>query len=519
MKKIYYLMAFFAIAAFVGCENDDDENPNSAKEQQVSHADSVKVHVFCYDKYLTPTDVFVTKSDTSQISVSTTLIEKLNNGTPKKGNVVVVWNKKTDVPYYLRVKETSKSEDRLLLNVDKATAFEALPDGEYKFSTDVFCKPTLMSTQNGEINEKGFYDEADSTYHPIVIIETKNTNLTNDNDVECIDRSVSMSEKIFEESGFIDVREFVTSNYTYDATVINFDKTFRIGVIPFPGLGKSVEGVHGGWLDLFGGMEKLKKAGGVEGFGTSFKAYAKIDSIRMSSKLSVHVDVRTSWMRPVYFEASVKKEGDFEVSNIGFGIGAGFSGEKQLTHFPSHTFVFWIGVVPVAIEVAPDIFFKYNVEAYGILDYPLLYKSHSTSTAGLRWEKDKGIKDLSSSKDDSDYNKSSSFSDFVNKSRLAFHGNASAGVYLRTRILFYNLAGPTLGIGGRFDLSAEVGQGKQINDDGEWISSYEAISGDYAKLSFAVAGEVGAEVSILGKSLFNRAWDVYDFKTYPIFSY
>lgn len=519
MKKLIYSLAVLS-CIFAACEKDDEEvAPKPSSDAMVTHEDSTSVYVFTYDKFLTTSDVLITKGDTSQISVSSTLIKNMDKETPKKGNVVVVWNKINEEPYYLRVTETSETEDRVLLNVSKAYPFEAIPDGDYKLSTDIYYNPNaLRSLSNGDEYEASLYDDKEGTHHPMVIIEDRSNALMNNGSaVNSIDLQVTETDKMFRENGYIDVRELRNANASFDGTIIDINKELHPGVIAVPGMGKSI-GNHGGWIALFGGLEKLYKASDQDEFGIKMKAYAKIDTIRLKSKSTFHVEVKTSWGRPYFFEAYEKGSMDFEISNIGFGLGEGYSGECQLSYFPGKTFVFWICAVPVAIKVTPNLYFKYNYEAYAVMDYPINYKKHNENTIGIRWEKGKGVTDLC--KDNSTpatYNEPADFKDFIGKSHLAFCGKASAGIYLRSSILLYNVVGPTLGLGVRTDLSGEIGDEGQFDDLGNWIN-HIPLEG-YAKMDMAVAGELGAEVSLFGKKLFNRAYDVYDFKTFNLFDY
>ena len=93
MKKMIYSLAVLS-CIFAACEKEDEEvAKKTSSDEMVTHGDSTTVHVFTYDKFFTNSDVLITKGDTSQISVSSVLINNLDKGTPKKGNVVVVWNK------------------------------------------------------------------------------------------------------------------------------------------------------------------------------------------------------------------------------------------------------------------------------------------------------------------------------------------------------------------------------------------------------------------------------------------
>ncbi len=519
MKKMIYSLAVLS-CIFAACEKEDEEvAKKTSSDEMVTHGDSTTVHVFTYDKFFTNSDVLITKGDTSQISVSSVLINNLDKGTPKKGNVVVVWNKINEEPYYLRVTETSETEDRVLLNVSKAYPFEAIPDGDYKLSTDIYYNPNaLRSLSNGDEYEASLYDDKEGTHHPMVIIEDRSNALMNNGSaVNSIDLQVTETDKMLRENGYIDVRELRNANASYDGTIIDINKELHPGVIGVPGMGKMI-GNHGSWLGLFGGIEKLYKASDQDKFGNEFKAYVKIDTIRFRSKSTFHVEVKTSWGRPIFFEAYDHGSSDFEISNIGIGLGEACSGEHQLTYFNGKTFVFWICAVPVAIKVSPNLYFKYSYDAYALMDYRINYKKHNENTIGIRWEKDKGVTDLC--KDNSTpatYKDWDNFDDFIGKTHLVFCGKASVGIYLRTSILLYNVFGPTLGLGVRADFAGEIGDEGQIDDLGNW-TNHIPVDG-YAKMDMAVAGELGAEVSILGKKLFNRAYDVYDFKTFNIFNY
>lgn len=539
MKKLLVLPALVAAVFFFAC-SDDSSSSNAKQEpstEELSEGDSTRVLVYSYDKFLSPKDVSILDEDTINISIDTTLAKKGaedDDEMPRVGNVIVIWEAVNKAPYYLRVNSVKTENGRLVMKVDKATFFEAIPKGDYHFSTELFFDTRKIRDNDGgdtEIGADVFYDEENATYHPIVFINGQSDENGDGSEYGTV--TDNPFHENFDENGVIDMRKMLKNNFSVDRNVklYEFEKSFTPGVIAIPGLGYSLGDYQGFWFSggLFAGRESMEKsfekwagegnenyAGGIAG---PTKAYIKLGTVRYKTNGNAHLKINTSWWgRPELFEFYFDGTTVIALDSIGFGLGMGISGEKKLTNFSPMHVIFQIGPVPVNFEFTYDLFFKYNLQSYALLTYPINLVDSTTKKYGLTWKRGESLKFINQPGGGTDYNKAESFTEFVNQSRMAAIGNASAGLYFRVGIMFCGAGGPTFGIGARLDLDVETAtSGKSLFDEeGSWIES-DDVSG-HLNLNLVFPLEVGGRVQIpvLHTTLFERSYDVAALDTIPL---
>lgn len=533
MRKLLLSFPILALAFFAGCSNDSSTSAVAAEAEadtdadvgvalsMATHEDSSKVVVYRYDQFLSPGDVKIMDADTTQISVDT-LYAKDVSDLPKTGNVVVVWDAVNKAPFYLRVRSTKMDKERMLIDVDPATVFNAMPDGDYKFGTDIYFDPNKMNENSNDLGAGVFYNKEDNSYHPVVVINEPEE-LSDENGISntiCY----SCKENPFEENEYVDVRKLVTANGSKSWNVINFDYEFHPGLIDISKAVKDADNysyVLSGLIDkaMTGNYDGIvpKDTGSSRGKAiNTIKAFVRLDTLHYRSKVDLFLDISTSWGIPNKFAAYIKSEGGYDISNLGLGLGGASTGEFKLTNFSGKTFVFMVGVVPVAITIKPNLVFKYNAQAYALMNYNWQLKTTSTSKVGLSWEKGssvKGINEGSSTRSANDGNWKEIFSNLD----LTLTGKASAGVYFKVACLLYNVAGPTLAVGYRFNLNGEFGSEKQFSNRGTWVGFIPDTG--YVKLDGGWVVEAGAEVTLLGRKLFNKSYDVLKFWNHNFFDF
>ena len=518
--KLLLTMAFAAVAFHAGCSDDssssnakNDDQPNSA----ITREDSSRVLVYRFDTGLSRGDVKIENADTTKISVDVSFAQKMDEQEIKPGNVIVVWEAVDIPPYYVRVVSNDKKEDdRLVLGVEPTDAFSALPKGEYSFSSEIFYDMSKHD-ENGddEIEDAVFFNEKENSYHPIVIMTHKSEAAEESaDDWVNLDTTASVLLKVQEKDEYMDIRELLKSNWTTkkDWTIFDEEVEYHPGILNIPFMGKMLGDYQGKWLDWLGGIEKLSaeadKANGLSNSGIlgPARGFFRIDTVKYKSKMNFHAKLVTDWGSPEEFEIYFDGYDDLYISDIGFGLGAEYSGEKYLTHFYPETVVFCPLGIPIWIKIVPNFVFKYNASAYAAMDYRIQYKKHTPFKTGFNWKSGKGVNMITNSeKSTTEYNEAKDFEDFMEKAHFNMYGKGSVGVYLRVAVLFYSVAGPTVGIGARLDLK---GMGNATNTDSLYFNL------DLA----APVLELGGELSIMGKKLFSRAYDI-DFFSFNLWNY
>ncbi|GEM_PF-6741088 len=516
MKKIL-LLILTAIATFtfyIGCSGDSSSSANEDEALGLQNSSAHETIVYTYEEFSRGDEVKILDKDTTKISIDREFAGKADSILPKSGNVLVVWNDIMNEPFYLRVASVTEDDSVYTLTVDKASPFDAIPEGDYELSSEIYIDPKAVPN-GGKLSLDAFYNKETKTYHPFLIKDE--SELLQSNSELYVGKDLSEKaplSKTLEEKRYVDLRDAKLQSGSKDWTVIDIDKEFNPGVIAIPGLGKTIGDYQGSWLDSFGGIKKLEKAmddnDEKNPDGSPIKAYVRMDTLKFKSKANFHLSWTTSWLSIKGFDFYVDASQDIYVSNIGFGLGAGFAGDKKLTNFEGKGFTFSVLGVPVYIKIVPNFYLKYSMDAYAVMDYKINYAKHSTGKFGLNWKSGSDASVIKDGKSEYTYNEFHGLKEFISDSHIAFCGKASAGIYLRVAALLYNVVGLTGGLGFRIDLDARAGASTSYDDNGKWTGDVDVFDDSYIKLDGALAVEAGAEVTILGHTLFSKAYDVYD---------
>lgn len=528
MKKIFplFFIAMATIALYVGCSDDSSSSASESEElldlgNSLMRTESSSIIVYTYEEFSKGNEVKIIDRDTTKITIDRKFAAKADSVIPKPGDILVIWNDINNEPFYLHVTSIVDDDPVYTLKVDKASPFDAIPEGDYELSSEIYIDPKAVPN-GGKLSLDAFYNKETKTYHPFLIKDESGL-LQGDDDL-LIGKDLSEKaplSKTLKEKRYVDLRDVKLQSGSVDWTVIDIDKEFNPGVIAIPGLGKTIGDYQGSWLDSFGGIKKLEKAmddnDEKNPDGSPIKAYVRMDTLKFKSKANFHLSWTTSWLSIKGFDFYVDASQDIYVSNIGFGLGAGFAGDKKLTNFEGKGFTFSVLGVPVYIKIVPNFYLKYSMDAYAVMDYKINYAKHSTGKFGLNWKSGSDASVIKDGKSEYTYNEFHGLKEFISDSHIAFCGKASAGIYLRVAALLYNVVGLTGGLGFRIDLDARAGASTSYDDNGKWTGDVDVFDDSYIKLDGALAVEAGAEVTILGHTLFSKAYDVYDIMPIPFF--
>jgi len=169
------MFIFIAVAAFItaliACSGDSSStSPETGLDLQVpSHADSATVIVYSYEEFSNGKEVTILNSDTSKISVDMDFAAKADSLLPKSGNLLVIWPDMLEAPYYVRVSSAYEENNRYMLTVSPASPFEAIPDGDYNLTSEIYVNPKAASN-GGKLSPDAFYNKDTKTFHPFLIV-------------------------------------------------------------------------------------------------------------------------------------------------------------------------------------------------------------------------------------------------------------------------------------------------------------------------------------------------------------
>ena len=159
----------------MGCSDDDDSSMGGQGGQEMTDTTAISL---TYHHFIASDDVIILDADTTRISVSKALADKLGI-THFAGRPLAVWQKVNCLPYIRRATSERLEDNRYILTVDESASLaDVLPeDAEFNFDTKLHVnhQATKSRTSAGGSNLvediSSRYMEGD-TIHPAVILYT-----------------------------------------------------------------------------------------------------------------------------------------------------------------------------------------------------------------------------------------------------------------------------------------------------------------------------------------------------------
>lgn len=429
-RRPRFFAAILAVAATVflvaGCSDDDgaagrDDTPTETVD---TTAISLTYHNFIADD-----DVLIMDADTTMLSVSKSLTEKLGI-TAFNGRPMVVWQKISRLPFIRRVTSERLEGGRYILTVDNSASLaDVLPDADLNFDTEIYVNPMAakaMTRAGGsnlveDISTR--YMEGD-TIHPAVILYT-------------------------------DPRGYDSEIIVVDDSTAEADLTRAAGGDGFPFA--SAE-------DMVKSNASWKIIGVNSSFSKKIKFGSQSDTLIIGMKVPLKVNVnaklaiKTKWLKLKSFDMGIY--GDFSFSpEVTIGYSKALSipsdkGTRRLVDFASYTMVFMAGPIPVCVSFNPGITLKAEAKVKGSVYASFSYKYANEFSAGVKFED--SWKGYSSYKE-----KANTFTanPFNTNAKL----ETGLGIYLSCEALLYGFAGPEIAVGPRvgFNAEASIGVGTQ----------------------------------------------------------
>lgn len=355
MKKFYLLFAAFVCAcSFYSCSDSDD--PVKGENEEDVNPDPQTL-VFTYDKFLQENDVQIAASDTSKILVNKEYLKandiKIN---VKQDSIpLVVWRTIDTAPFVRQVIKTVDKGNQFELTTIHGDLGDVFPDSEFNLETDLHVDPTqsrTIMTRSGRstVNPNRYVDE-DGDIHPAVyILEEEFTELDENgnpmNPTRAGGPKVLTAEDLYADNA--------------DFRILNIDHRFK---------NKDFK--------LYDKDDVL------------VKFYAK--DMRLKANAGLRINVNTRWFRLKYFECVA-------YGNIAGQARLGFLAtaekeidlDKELARFGSYTSVFWVGIIPVAVNVKMGLRSKGSVDLsakcdiYTKLDFYANFEAGAEYSGGWR---------------------------------------------------------------------------------------------------------------------------------------
>ena len=502
--------------AFTSCS--DDELVDNGLGVETSHEQDyngplLEPYGLSYYDFLAAEDVTILNADTTQISVSKALADKMGIQS-FLGHPMGIWDHPEHRPYLRRATKEKLEGDRYILNVIQSSIAEVLAgnDKEYQLSTEVYVNTDPVSTRTRAIenNTSEFaarYIDENNVIHPMVI-----TYRRAEGDQSGLTRSTTAEQGIYGTylpEQLLGLQDDPATRNLWDDILDVLKKGTDV-------IGSWFKNVAVGTVDWFKAQAKameqwLKENTKYDINWDKHNTLINIDS-KVDTKIPIQLGEDSKDTINVYVEAPVKfnlnytlilqADGSvvekpnlrrFEASvdgrfNFEPEIRLGFDGKLELpddkqkidlVELDGITVVFNIGYVPFCVDFNPSLYLKFKAEVEGKATMGVKYEFDSWFKGGIKYDGYGDPKGISESK--------------VTKSKVSFikptaEFNASTGVGLMfgCEMIIDKLVGPELAVGPQLKADA-----------GLTLTPFEKDPVNFeASVDFGLTGEVGAKLKV-----------------------
>lgn len=418
------VMPLMMMMIMVGC-SDDDGGGNPEDEP----TEEVPAIALTYQNFIDDDDVIILDADTTQISVSKALVDKLGIDA-FSGHPLAVWQKASCLPFIRRAVAESVEGDRYILTLDKSASLaDVIPqDTEIYLDTRIFVNHDAVNNManaaaggaNGVEDLSARYMEGD-TVHPAVILYT--------------------DPRGYNEDAFLlDEDEEASPNYLVRSNAQEM-KEYQFATA------ESLDSADANWSII--------------NSSTTLNANIKFDS-----KADVSIGVKIPLEARVNAKLVIKRKKVVKLKEFDMGVYGGFAfrpevnigftksytipkdkATKRLADFPAYTAVFFVGVIPVTVSFNSGVILRFDGTLTGSVNTGFTYRYENEFSAGVKYNGKWGAY--------GDY-KASENKFSMNAINANAQLNTGIGVYLSVDAMLYGFAGPEIAVGPRLGLNANA---------------------------------------------------------------
>ena len=523
---------------FTSCNDDDilESGVTPPDMEQEYNGPLQEPYGLSFYDFVTSNDVTILNADTTQISVSKALADKMGIQS-FLGHPMGIWDHPEHRAYLRRATKEKLEGDRYILQVIPSSIAEVLTgnDKEYKLSTELYVNTDPASTRTRAIenNTPEFaarYIDEKNVIHPIAITfrraEGDQRALTRNAAAEngiygtyLPDQLLGLQDDPATRGLGDDIWNFIKKGAE---AVGNWFKDIAVGTVEwFKAQAKAMEK----WL-----KENTKYDINWDKHNTLINIDSKVDTkvpiqCGKDSKDTINVYVKapvkfnlnytlllqadgSAVEKPHLrrFEASVDGRFNFEPEvRLGFNGKLELPKDKQkidLVELDGVTVIFYIGYVPFCVDFNPSLYLKLKAEVEGKATTGVKYEFDSWFKGGILYEGYGDPRGINESK--------------VTKSKVSFikptaEFNASAGVGLMfgCEMIIDKLVGPELAVGPQLKADA-----------GLTLTPFEKDPVKFeASVDFGLTGEVGAKLKVWKWDIaewnvdldFGLNWNIYKY--------
>ena len=414
---------------FTSCNDDeliDNSSASSEAEAASSSGEILSPIALNYYDYITSNDVEILNADTTKISVSKALADKLGI-TSFVDHPTGIYQDRDLRPFHRRAVKEELVGDRYILEVVPSGLGEFLIGKQVALSTQFYINESVASTRGSGVDNTARYTDAEGYIHPtgVHIIHRSEA-------PECITRSNADLDGYSSE--YFSAEELLAGGGAATRGISSGD-LFKIDE-------------KGTFINMKGEFKADKKLG--DG-GDTLNIHVKAPyEVKLGYKFFLDVD-REYFVVPVLNKFDAGVDGKFMIKPevlIGYDKKLKFVDQKiTLYTFDAYSFSFNICGVEFWVDVCPNIYMKFNANVSGAFYGGFQYHYERTFQAGVTY-----------------HNKWNAYGDtklvadkltFITP-RTKFEAEASCGLFLGADLVVDGVAGPSISVGPKISANAEL---------------------------------------------------------------
>ena len=414
---------------FTSCNDDeliDNSSASSEAEAASSSGEILSPIALNYYDYITSNDVEILNADTTKISVSKALADKLGI-TSLVDHPTGIYQDRDLRPFHRRAVKEQLVGDRYILEVVPSGLGEFLIGKQVALSTQFYINESVASTRGSGVDNTARYTDAEGCIHPtgVHIIHRSEA-------PDCITRSNADLDGYSSE--YFSAEELLAGGGAATRGISSGD-LFKIDE-------------KGTFINMKGEFKADKKLG--DG-GDTLNIHVKAPyEVKLGYKFFLDVD-REYFVVPVLNKFDAGVDGKFMIKPevlIGYDKKLKFVDQKiTLYTFDAYSFSFNICGVEFWVDVCPNIYMKFNANVSGAFYGGFQYHYERTFQAGVTY-----------------HNKWNAYGDtklvadkltFITP-RTKFEAEASCGLFLGADLVVDKVAGPSIAVGPKVSANAKL---------------------------------------------------------------
>ena len=473
------LICGLTAASLTACSSSDDDSSSGSNPEE--EKPDTTILSLTYHNFITPDDVTILDSDTTKLSVSKALIDKMG-AKQLKGRRLAVWQKVSRLPFFRGIVSAQLSGDRYLLDLKRISLEEFMKGIKIKFKNDLYYNGAASTTRSitrsdgtrGEVTDiSARYTDPEGYVHPAAVLFT---------DLDMKDKSY-----VYVPTGVDDEDDPVFTDPEHRRSMLtraasDFDGDYDY-ITPEQGGNFSAE-----VLDMTMTLKKKFNFGG-DPKDTTNKGPIFVN-LKIPTKAKANIwgalDYGISGLEYVGFRLTGTMDCTPEVT---LGLSKKFElPEKYQTikiiDLPGKAFVVMAGPVPLVFFLSPALYFRPKIEIEGRLETGFSYNWKGTFECGISWSDTNGFMDYAQGETDGEGFK------FIPPQVTAEIIKLRAMLAVGANATLYKVAGPGIYVGPKAELKAKMTYAPYAEEDKRFTCSGTA--------DFSVATTMDLKIDAFG---------------------